>query len=156
RGRSPVQSDARTSAGRIVARGLCRRFGSKIALHPIDLDLEPGRIVGLLGPNGSGKSTLLRALLGLVRPDAGEASIDGVALRGDGAAVRRRVAYAPGEISLYTEMRGRDPLAWLLRGRGPAARKLATAIAEEFGLPLEKRVRTYSHGMKRQLLLAAA
>jgi ABC-2 type transport system ATP-binding protein len=141
---------------RIVARGLTRRFGDKVALHPTDLDLGPGRIIGLLGPNGSGKSTLLRTLLGLVRPDAGSASIDGVRLRGDGTAVRRRVTYAPGEIALHGERTGRDQLEWLLRGRGPEARRKATAIAADFALPLAKRVRTYSHGMKRQLLLAAA
>jgi ABC-2 type transport system ATP-binding protein len=144
------------SAGKIVARGLCRSFGAKAALQPIDLDLSPGRIIGLLGPNGSGKSTLLRTLLGLVRPDAGEAWIDGVRLVGDGTAVRRRVTYAPGEIALFTEMTGADHLAWLLRGRDGEARRRATSIASDFGLPLAKRVRTYSHGMKRQLLLASA
>jgi ABC-2 type transport system ATP-binding protein len=152
----PRPAAARSPSGRIVARGICRHFGAKVALHPTDLDLGPGRIVGLLGPNGSGKSTLLRALIGLVRKDAGEAAIDGVPLEGDGTAVRRRVAYAPGEIALYNEMSGRDHLGWLVRGRGPEASRRATALADEFGLPLAKRVRTYSHGMKRQLLLAAA
>ncbi len=144
------------SDGRIVARGIARKFGKKVALAPTDLDLEAGSIVGLLGPNGSGKSTLLRCLLGLVPKDAGSASLDGVALAGDGTAVRRRVAYAPGEIALHAEMRGEDHLDWLLRGRGPDARVRARSIASDFGLPLERRVRTYSHGMKRQLLLAAA
>jgi len=153
----PAADPAVLSEGpRVVARGLCRRFGSKVALHPTDLDLGPGRIVGLLGPNGSGKSTLLRSLLGIVRPDAGTASVDGVPLQGDGTAVRRRAAYAPGEIALHGERRGDDQLTWLLRGRGDAALGRARAIAAEFGLPLAKRVRTYSHGMKRQLLLAAA
>lgn len=148
---------------RIRARGLTRRFGSTIAVHPFDLDLGAdgnggpgGGIIGLLGPNGSGKSTLLRMLLGLVRPDAGSARIDGVALAGDGIAVRRRVAYAPGEIALIGEMKGIAHLDWLLRGREPEACLRAQGIARELGLPLDARVRTYSHGMKRQLLLAAA
>ena len=140
----------------ILARGIARRFGRKIALLPTDLDLPPGSIAGLLGPNGSGKSTLIRCLLGLVRRDSGEARLDGVELRGDGTAVRRRVAYAPGEIALHGERRGRDHLDWLLRGRGAGTRARARTIAADFGLPLERRVRTYSHGMKRQLLLAAA
>jgi ABC-2 type transport system ATP-binding protein len=83
----------------------------------MDIQIEAGAVAGLLGPNGSGKSTFLRCLLGLVRPDAGTARLDGVDLAGDGTAVRRRVAYAPGEIALYGEMRGRDHLDWLLRGR---------------------------------------
>jgi ABC-2 type transport system ATP-binding protein len=140
---------------RIVARGLTRRFGEHVALHPTSLDIGPG-IAGLLGPNGSGKSTLMRLLLGLVRPDAGTASIDGVELAGDGTAVRRRTSFAPGEIAMYTELRAREHLAWLLRGRDREAMPRATSLAERLGLPLRARVRTYSHGMKRQLLFAAA
>jgi ABC-2 type transport system ATP-binding protein len=152
------------SPGHVESRGLTRRFGRTIAVHPFDLDLGPiegrdgkaGAIIGLLGPNGSGKSTLLRMLLGLVRPDAGSARIDGVALEGDGTAVRRRATYAPGEIAMLGEMKGAEHLGWLLRGRERDASARATALAVELGLPLDARVRTYSHGMKRQLLLAAA
>jgi ABC-2 type transport system ATP-binding protein len=141
---------------RIVARGLTRRFGERVALHPIAFEISPGGVTGLLGPNGSGKSTLMRLLLGLVRPDAGAAVIDGVELRGDGTAVRQRCTFAPGEIAMYTELRASSHLAWLLRGRDADALPRATKIAEQLGLPLRSRVRTYSHGMKRQLLFAAA
>ena len=141
---------------RIVARGLTRRFGAKVALHPTVLDIGPGGITGLLGPNGSGKSTLLRMLTGLLRPDAGTARVDGVELRGDGTAIRKRCTYAPGEIALYGELRGREHLDWFLRGREREARARARDIADSFGLPLKKRVQTYSHGMKRQLIFAAA
>ena len=150
----PSGSDLRASGIRV--RGLTRRFGSRVALHPIELDVEPGTVTGLLGPNGSGKSTLLRCLVGLVRADAGRALVDGVALAGDGVAVRRRVSYSPGEIALYGEMRGRAHLEWLLRGRGKRAVERAVSVAREIELPLRQRVRTYSHGMKRQLLFAAA
>lgn len=155
----PIEATAPiTSLGdrRIVARGLTRRFGENVALHPIDLSLGPGGITGLLGPNGSGKSTLMRILTGLTRPDAGSASIDGVALEGDGTAIRRRCAYAPGEIALYTEMRADEHLKWLLRGRDRNAMSRARATAEALGLPPRARVRSFSHGMKRQLMFAAA
>lgn len=145
-----------SDAGRIEVRGLTRRFGDKVALHPLELSVGPGGITGLLGPNGSGKSTFLRMLLGLVRPNAGTASVDGVALSGDGTAIRRRVSYMPGEIAVYGEMSGREHLAWLLRGREPSASDRALEIAGELGLPLHKRVRAYSQGMKRQLFFAAA
>ncbi|MBM3991591.1 MAG: ATP-binding cassette domain-containing protein [Planctomycetes bacterium] len=144
------------SDGTIRARGLCKRFGAKVALEPCDLDVEAGRVTGLLGPNGSGKSTLMRLLVGLVRPDAGGASVAGVALEGDGLAVRRRCAYAPGEIGLYGELRGDEHLDWFLRGRERESRARARALAESFELPLRRRVHTYSHGMKRQLMFAAA
>ena len=104
------------SGARIEIRGLTRRFGPKLAVQPIEAAIGPGGITGLLGPNGSGKSTLLRMLLGLVRPDAGGASLDGVALVGDGTAVRQRATYMPGEISMYGELTGQEHLAWLVKG----------------------------------------
>jgi ABC-2 type transport system ATP-binding protein len=143
-------------AGTLVARGLARRFGATEAVQPFELELGPDGVIGLLGPNGSGKSTFLRMLVGLVRPDAGAAWVDGVPLEGDGTAIRARTAYAPGETALYGELDGDGHLAWLLRGRGREARERAARTAEDLGLPLGARVRTYSHGMKRQLLFAAA
>lgn len=163
-GRTPARSTPRWAGAvgsadpdpALRARGLRRSFGSHPALVPFDLDVPRGRITGLLGPNGSGKSTLLRCLVGLVRPDGGTAEVDGVPLEGDGTAIRRRVSYAPGEVAVYGELTGREHLRWFLRGRGRAALARARDIAGELGLPLAKRVRGYSHGMKRQLLVAAA
>ena len=145
-----------TSTGSIEVRGLTRSFGTKTALFPISFEISPGGVTALLGPNGSGKSTLLRSMIGLVRPDAGTASIDGALLEGDGTAVRRRCTFAPGEINLYKEMRGTEHLRWLLRGREREALTQGTQLAEALDLPLKSRVRTYSHGMKRQLLFCAA
>ncbi len=142
--------------GAIQIAGLSRRFGAVQAVKPVHVAIEPGTIAGLLGPNGSGKSTLLRMLLGLVRPDSGTCTVDGETLRGDGLAIRRRVTYVPGELHLYGELRARAHLSWCLRGRGRAAFERALEIAEGFELPLGARLRGYSHGMKRQLLLAAA
>jgi ABC-2 type transport system ATP-binding protein len=95
-------------------------------------------------------------LIGLVRPDGGGATVAGVELRGDGVAVRRCVTFAPGEIALYGELSAHEQLDWLLRGRSRAALVASRAVAERLGLPLAKRVHEYSHGMKRQLLFAAA
>jgi len=151
-----AMSPSDPDAGRIVVRGLTRRFGAVLALQPTDLEVEAGTVIGLLGPNGSGKSTFLRALIGLVRPDAGSAVVDGAVLSGDGTAVRRRCTFAPGEIALYGEWRAHEQLDWLLRGREREARPRARELSQELGLPLAARVHTYSHGMKRQLLFAAA
>ena len=142
-------------AATIEIRGLTRRFGKQLALAPLELALGPG-VTGLLGPNGSGKSTLLRMLVGLVRPSGGTARVAGVELSGDGTAVRRRCTYSPGEIALYGELRGRAHLEWFLRGRGPEALARARRLTDALELPLRKRVHAYSHGMKRQLLFAAA
>ncbi|MEM7306190.1 MAG: ABC transporter ATP-binding protein [Planctomycetota bacterium] len=144
-----------STAAAIEARGLAKSFGSKAAVQPFELAVEPGAVTGLLGPNGSGKSTFLRMLVGLVPRDAGAVAVAGRALAGDGAAVRRRCTYMPGETALYKELRGDKHLEWLLRGRPRAALSRAVEVARQLGLPLERRVRAYSHGMKRQLLLAA-
>jgi len=142
--------------GEIRVRGLTRRFGDKVALKPFATTIGPGGITGLLGPNGSGKSTFLRMLVGLVPPSAGEAHVDGIALEGDGVRIRRRVTYVPGETALYGELSGRRHLAWQLSGRGRSALARALELAATLGLPLDRRVRGYSHGMKRQLLFAGA
>jgi ABC-2 type transport system ATP-binding protein len=139
----------------IVARGLAKRFGAKHAVRPFDVEIAGGAITGLLGPNGSGKSTFLRMLTGIVPRDAGAATVAGAALSGDGTAVRRRAVALPGETALYLELTGRRHLAWLARGRGKAALARSVEIAERLDLPLSRRVRGYSHGMKRLLLLAA-
>ncbi len=153
---APNTAQAGAIPGSILVRGLAKRFGDRQALAPLDLDLGPGGIIGLLGPNGSGKSTFLRLLTGLVPRDSGRAWVDGVELAGDGTNVRRRVSYAPGEIALYREQRASRHLDWLVRGRDARALARATELANTLGLPLAKRVGTYSHGMKRQLMLCAA
>jgi len=145
-----------SGAGVIRIAGLTRRFGANVAVKPFELTVGPGGITALLGPNGSGKSTLLRMLLGLVPPDAGSAAVDGVPLAGDGRAVRTRATYLPGELHVYGELTARAHLAWCVRGRDAGALARACALAAAFGLPLERKVRGFSHGMKRQLLLAAA
>lgn len=147
---------ANTTALAIEARGLARRFGAVQAVDHVDLQVPVGAVTGILGPNGSGKSTFLRLLVGLVRPDSGSARVAGVELQGDGTAVRKRVTFTPGEIALYGELPADEHLAWLLRGRTHAALDAARAIAARLGLPLGKKVHEYSHGMKRQLLFAAA
>ena len=137
-------------------RGLTRTFGEHVALEPLDLELRPGSVVGLIGPNGSGKSTLMRMLVGLIRPTAGEATVAGVPLRGDAVAVRRRCTFAPGELGFFGELTCTAHLRWLLRGRGADAVERGLVLVDRLGLPRRAKVRTFSHGMKRQLLFAAA
>ena len=150
------ETDSSPAPGTIRVRGLTRSFGSNLALAPLDLDVGPGGVTGLLGPNGSGKSTFLRTLIGLVPKSGGEAWLDGVKLAGDGTAIRKRCTFAPGELSFYGHLRAADQLDWLTEGRTKEDGQRAQRIARELGLPLRDKVRTYSHGMKRQLLFAGA
>jgi ABC-2 type transport system ATP-binding protein len=151
---APDRSAAATAG--ISVRGLSKNFGAQQALQPLHLELEPGQIVGLIGPNGSGKSTFLRLLVGLLSPTSGAATVAGAELRGDGLAVRQRATFAPGEIACYPELTGWDQLDWFLSGRARAAQRRGRELMERLGLPGHKRLREYSHGMKRQLMFAAA
>jgi len=79
----------------ITVRQLTKRFGERIALAPMDLDVRPGETVALVGPNGAGKSTLLRLLAGIITPSGGTAEIDGQDIVSAGPAARRRLGYLP-------------------------------------------------------------
>src|SRR3954468_9125419 len=93
-------------AGVIETQGLVKRFGSTCALDGLDLAVEPGEVHGFLGPNGAGKSTTLRILLGLVRKDGGEVRLFGGDPWAEAAALHRRLAYVPGDVSLWPNLSG--------------------------------------------------
>lgn len=129
------------------------------ALLPLDFELRAGNVLGVLGPNGSGKTTLLRVLAGLQRPTAGSASILGAAPTA--TALRRRVAYQPEGPPPLPVLTGRELLQWHgcqlgLPNRQADAR--ADALLRQFDLAraAHRQVRTYSTGMQRRVLLAAA
>src|SRR4029078_1040274 len=89
------------NAEAISARGLTRRFGAKVAVDHIDLDIPAGRIYGLLGPNGAGKSATRRMLCGRLPPGDGHAEVFGVRVVNDAEEIRRRLGYMPQKFSLW-------------------------------------------------------
>src|SRR5262245_42113732 len=102
------------------AEQLTKDYGRFRALDHLDLQVEPGEIVGMLGPNGSGKTTALRLMLGFLRPTLGRAVIAGHDCWRDSVAARRQVAYLPGELRLYENMTGRQLIRFLSDLRGQA------------------------------------
>ena len=98
--------------------GLVKRFGSTTALDGLDLDVEPGTIHGFLGPNGAGKSTTIRILLGLLRADGGRVELLGGDPWSDAVALHRRLAYVPGDVSLWPKLTGGETIDLLGRMRG--------------------------------------
>src|SRR5882672_10887289 len=98
--------------------GLSKRFGAFEALSGLDLRVEPGEVFGYLGPNGAGKTTTIRLLLDLARPGAGRAEIFGLDTHRDAVAVHRRVAYVPGEATLWSSLTGAETLYLLGRLHG--------------------------------------
>ncbi|HVS12489.1 MAG TPA: ABC transporter ATP-binding protein [Thermoanaerobaculia bacterium] len=138
----------------LVARGLSKSYGSAQALRGLDLGVERGEILGYLGPNGAGKTTTIRLLLGLLRPTSGAASIFGLDCWRDRVAIKRRIGYLPGDVRLYEALSGRRhlELAEGLRGAPGRWRELV----ERLDLDVDKRVKSYSKGMRQKLGLVLA
>lgn len=107
--------------------GLVKRFGATTALDGLDLTVARGDIHGFLGPNGSGKSTTLRVLLGLLRPDRGTARLFGGDPWQEAAELHRRLAYVPGDVTLWPNLSGGEIIDLLghLRGGLNARRRKA-------------------------------
>ena len=137
--------------------GLSKRFGSTAwALRGLDLTVEPGEVLGYLGPNGAGKTTTLRLLLGLLRPTAGSAALFGVDATRDPVAAHRRVAYVPGEASLWPRLTGAQTLDYLARLHGGCDTAYRAELIDTFALDPDVRVREYSKGNRQKLSLIAA
>ena len=140
----------------ILLQGVGKSFGEARVLDGIDLDVAKGEFLGLVGPNGAGKSTLLRVLMGLHRRTRGRCEVFGLDPDADALAIRRRCSYLPGETSVYQEMTGAQFLAFAQSFHAKADKGREQRLAEIFSLPLGKRVRSYSAGMKQKLAILAA
>ena len=144
----------------IEVRALVKRFGEVVALDGLDLDVQAGTVFGLLGPNGAGKTTLVRVLATLLEPSSGHAAVLGHDVVGEPLAVRRRIGLAGQFAAVDEELTGRENLemvARLYRFGGEEARRRTTGLLERLALvdAADRRVATYSGGMRRRLDLAA-
>jgi len=135
---------------------LSKRFGDTDALRALDLEVPPGEILGYLGPNGAGKTTTIRLLLGLIRPTSGRAEIFGVDCQDDPVEAHRRVAFVPGEVSLWPSLTGTETLHLLGRIHGAVDAAYRDLLLERFEFDPSKKVRTYSKGNRQKLILIAA
>src|SRR6202163_325863 len=127
-------------AGEIVikAEGLTKRYGAKLAVDHIDIEVRAGEIVGILGPNGSGKTTTILMLLGLTEPSEGRAQVAGFDPLRDPLEVKRRVGYLPDQIGFYDGLSARDNLAYTARLAGLGRREIDERFSEAMarvGLP---------------------
>jgi oleandomycin transport system ATP-binding protein len=145
----------------IKAEGLTKHYGDTIALDGIDLAVPEGSVLGVLGPNGAGKTTAVRILATLLQPDAGHATVAGHDVLLDPTAVRRSIGLTGQYASVDEQLTGRENLelfARLLDFSRPDARARATELLGQFGLTdaADRRIKTYSGGMRRRLDLAAS
>ena len=152
----------------IETTNLVKTFGSTRALDGFSLAVEPGQVAGFLGPNGAGKSTAIRVLLGVLRADAGGATVLGSDPWSDAVAIHRRIAYVPGDTSLWPNLTGGEAIDIFTRlhngGRSGADKGARRArgsrrrneLLERFELDPTKKARTYSKGNRQKVALVAA
>ncbi|MDB6094910.1 MAG: multidrug transporter ATP-binding protein [Verrucomicrobia bacterium] len=142
----------------IDVRGVTKRFGDKVVVNAIDLQVRRGEIYGFLGPNGSGKTTFIRMLCGLLTPDAGSGTCLGYDVRTQQAEIKRHVGYMTQKFSYYEDLSIRENLDFIARIYAVPDR--AAAVQRSLGrLGLEKRSHQLagelSGGWKQRLALAA-
>jgi ABC-2 type transport system ATP-binding protein len=140
----------------ISLSGLVKRFGTAQALDGLDLTVRTGEVHGFLGPNGAGKTTTIRILLGLLRRDAGTATLLGGDPWRDAVALHRRLAYVPGEVNLWPNLTGGEAIDLLGTLRGGLDRARRASLLERFQLDPAKRCRAYSKGNRQKVALVAA
>jgi ABC-2 type transport system ATP-binding protein len=140
----------------IDAEGLVKRFGKVAALDGLDLTVQTGEVQGFLGPNGAGKTTTIRILLGLMRHDGGRVSLLGGDPWAQATALHRRLAYVPGDVTLWPNLTGGEVIDLLGRLRGGLDPKRRAELLERFELDPRKKGRTYSKGNRQKVALVAA
>ena len=140
----------------ITVAALHKSFGRTRALDGLDLTVEAGEVHGFLGPNGAGKSTAIRVLLGLLRPDSGAAQVLGGDPWHDAVALHRRIAYVPGDVTLWRNLSGGEVIDLFGRLRGGLDPARRAELTERFELDPTKKGRTYSKGNRQKVALVAA
>ncbi len=140
----------------IDIRGLTKSFGKFRALNGLNLTVEKGQVHGFLGPNGAGKSTTIRVLLGLLRADGGTVSLLGRDPWREVVELHRRLAYVPGDVSLWPGMTGGEAIDLLGSLRGGLDERRRAELVERFELDPTKRGRQYSKGNKQKVAIVAA
>lgn len=140
----------------ICTAGLVKSFGPTLALDHLDLTVEAGDVHGFLGPNGAGKTTTLRILLGLLHKDAGAASVLGLDPWRDAATLHRRLAFVPGDVSLWPNLTGGEVIDLLGALRGGLVPSRRAALIDRFQFDPTKKCRAYSKGNRQKVALVAA
>ena len=140
----------------IETRALRKSFGRTVALDGLDLTVRAGEVHAFLGPNGAGKTTTLRILLGLLRADGGEATLLGGDPWHDATTLHRRLAYVPGDVTLWPGLTGGEIIDLLGRLRGGLDPKRRQALTERFDLDPARKARAYSRGNRQKVALVAA
>lgn len=139
----------------VEIQGVSQRYGSMTVLHDLSLNLGEGEVLGLFGHNGAGKTTSMKLILGLLSPSEGQVKVLGRAP--NDPQVRRQLGYLPENVTFYPQLSGRETLRHFARLKGAALGQV-DELLEQVGLAhaADRRVKTYSKGMRQRLGLAQA
>ncbi len=139
----------------VEIQGVSQRYGSMTVLHDLNLNLGEGEVLGLFGHNGAGKTTSMKLILGLLAPSEGQVKVLGRAP--NDPQVRRQLGYLPENVTFYPQLSGRETLRHFARLKG-AALSQVDELLDQVGLAhaADRRVKTYSKGMRQRLGLAQA
>ncbi|MFC7618799.1 ATP-binding cassette domain-containing protein [Microlunatus sp. GCM10028923] len=140
----------------VLIKDLIKQYGTVRALDGLQLTIETGEVHRFLGPNGAGKTTTLRILLGLLRADQGTVRLLGGDPWGDATGLHRRLAYVPGDVTLWPSLTGGEVIDLLGRMRGAPSAQRKAELIERFDLDPRRRCRTYSKGNRQKVALIAA
>ena len=145
----------------IQFQNIQRRFGAKLAVANLNMQIRPGEIFAFLGPNGAGKTTTIKMLVGLLVPTAGKVLVDGFDVAESPREAKARLGYVPDQPELYDKLSGREFLRFVadIRGMSPTTAAAKTdEMIELFQLTeyVDKLTESYSHGMKQRTAIAAA
>ncbi|HEY7015123.1 MAG TPA: ABC transporter ATP-binding protein [Streptosporangiaceae bacterium] len=140
----------------IAVSGLRKSYGKTVALDGLDLSVAEGEVHGFLGPNGAGKTTTIRILLGLLRASGGTARLLGGDPWSEATALHRRLAYVPGDVTLWPNLSGGEVIDLLGRLRGRPDAKRRDMLLQRFDLDPTKKARSYSKGNRQKVALISA
>jgi ABC-2 type transport system ATP-binding protein len=140
---------------------LQRAYGSHVALHGLSLRVDPGEILGFLGPNGAGKSTTVKILTGMIKPDAGRATVAGFDVVSAPLEVKKRIGYVPESAALYESLSAREYLDLVASLHHLPTEATRTRIEDlltrfELSAAMDQRLTEFSKGMKQKVLIVSA
>lgn len=135
---------------------LTKKFGAFTALDGVNLEIEDGEVCGFIGPNGAGKTTTIRVLLGILQATSGQARMFGKDVWSDAVELHKRLAYVPGDVSLWSNLTGGEVIDLFVNLHGTANRAKRDALLERYDLDPTKKCRTYSKGNRQKVALVAA
>lgn len=140
----------------IKIENLSKRFGNVKALDGIDLTVNEGEVFGYIGPNGAGKTTTIRSVLGILKATEGNISVFGKNAWKDAVEIHKRIAFIPGDVSLWPNLTGGEVIDLFAKLRGGTNSAKREELIERFDLDPSKKCRTYSKGNRQKVALVSA